>query len=1120
MSENHKSFVGKRTASSTNETTALIKPYPYELLRMYRHRAKLTQQEFAQLVGVSGGRVVRLWESGQSLPKPERLRTIIQSLLEHAILVEGQEYQEACQLWESVKGMFDNQPERLVTYPIFDASWFQILLTEYQHNQSTKAKKKLYNATAITPSPQPDRSSREIIIADGYDSTRPNTAYTNETAPAKNLELSNASVADGLSQPNNSNPANNLSVSLPNNFFYNCRQLQFPFMFETNRIVGRETDLKLLQDLLVSEEIRLVSLLGIGGIGKTRLAVALAQQMANYFSGGIYFVDLAPVREASQVINAIAQIFELKEAPTNKPAIQALQEYLYLKGCSGAPFLLILDNFEQVTQASPVLNHLLVATPVIKLLVTSRQRLSLYNEYCYWVQSLALPPLALFIAPEATPASADSNLLLQSNLPVPGKNQLSLLSESEYAAIKLFVQRVRQSQPQILLVKPNEQMLYAIAQICIKLEGIPLAIELVAGWFHLFSPQELLNRLTQSFELLRFESVVVDRPERHKTLYQTIDWSYQLLTGDEQKLFRYTGLFRGGCTLEALTAIVQAQDTDDYGDSYQCHSQETGLANIDMDIRKGLVNLADKCLITTILFTDKAQVTAASATRFNDDDSTSTRYQMLETIANFAYEQLEKNDELQQLQARFILYYTKLTDKARSLLRSKKQSVGLALFHSEYTNIRVALGWLLETETKSFDTCEWLEKSLKITYNLLNYWIISGQCSEGRYWLDVTLTNARRFPDLLNKLDYADTVRASGILAMYYQADLSFAEEQFMASMRIYQALDHTSGIIDSLNSLAYLATQQTNFTKAVDLYNESLRLSRNGNRNGNESDFQTSSLLANLAQLYYLMGDYTKSTACYEESLVISEQLGDTIGCVNACLMVATLHMEEGAYDKAYSLFEKALILDSQLPENPNLASILNNYGRLYHVQGIYTQAQTKYEEALKITTQRGNLRASANTLNNLGLLSYAQGNLEESMTHLKAGLDIRQKTEDKFGITYSLVGFMAIYCSRKQPLLVLVLAGAVHRLRYILGINRLERAYEDFWEKNLTEAKRLLTEQFFQSSENRQKIETETQLETFSEREYNEAWEVGQNLVGKHLYKLTAMLTTDTLSWEAITV
>ncbi|MGH7600481.1 MAG: ATP-binding protein, partial [bacterium] len=388
-------------------------------------------------------------------------------------------------------------------------------------------------------------------------------------------------------------------------------------------LVGREHVIEAVRQLLLKPQARLVTLTGPGGIGKTSLSLQIATSLLDEFAHGVFFVGLAAISDAELVLPTIAQTLGLREN-RSKPLRENVIEYLRDKH-----LLLVLDNFEQVVTAASVVADLLAACARLKILATSRIVLHLKGEREYPVGPLRAPD------PQAT---------------------ISKDSFSQYAAVELFIQRA-------LAVKPdfevNNDNAPAIAEICFRLEGMPLAIELAAARLKLFSPQALLARLGSRLEILR--GGPRDMPARHQTLRQAIAWSYDLLSPEEQKFFQRLAVFVGGCSFDAAEAI--------------CHAEESEFDTLD-----GLTALIDKSLLRQV-----------------ETKEGEPRVVMFETIREFALESLQASDDWQATRQRHADFFLALAEKAEPELTGAKQGLWLNILEREHDNFRAVFSWIEET---------------------------------------------------------------------------------------------------------------------------------------------------------------------------------------------------------------------------------------------------------------------------------------------------------------------------------------------------------------------------------------------------------------------------------------
>jgi predicted ATPase/class 3 adenylate cyclase len=390
-------------------------------------------------------------------------------------------------------------------------------------------------------------------------------------------------------------------------------------------LIGREQEVTAVQTLLQREDVRLVTLTGPGGSGKTRLGLQVAAELCDPFHDGVYFVNLAPLSDPAFVLPTIAQTLGLHEV-AGQPLLDHLKEELQRK-----QLLLLLDNFEQVVRAAPQLADLLAVCCQLKLLVTSREVLHMRAEREFVVPPLALPDLSHLLAPTEL---------------------------ARYAAVRLFIERAQAMKPDFQLTPANA---HAIAEICVHLDGLALAIELAAARIKLLPPQALLARL--GHRLLVLTSGAQDAPARQQTLRNTIAWSYQLLDAQEQRLFRRLSIFVGGCTLQALEAVCSAPD----------ESKGAG------GVLDAVASLIDKSLVQQ-----------------TEQEGEEPRLVMLETIREYGVEALEASGEAEVTRGAHAAYYLALAEQAKSELGGPEQIMWAERLEREDDNLRAARQWLLE----------------------------------------------------------------------------------------------------------------------------------------------------------------------------------------------------------------------------------------------------------------------------------------------------------------------------------------------------------------------------------------------------------------------------------------
>ena len=423
--------------------------------------------------------------------------------------------------------------------------------------------------------------------------------------------------------------------------------------------IGREKEVDAVHHLFLREDVRLVTLTGPGGVGKTRMALHVAEQLRAHFADGVWFVSLAPISDPDLVIPTIAQTLGLWEAG-ERSLLEQLQVFLRER-----QVLLLLDNFEQVVRAAMHVANLLTICSHLKVLVTSREVLHVRAEREFPVPTLSLPD------PKRLP---------------------DLVALSQYEAVALFIQRAQAARPEFQVTNANAPV---VAEICVRLDGLPLAIELAATRIKLLPLQALLTRLGQRLQLLT--SSARDVPAHQQTLRNTIQWSYDLLDAQEQQLFCRLSVFVSGCTLEAVEAISAAP------------------GNVTLPVLDGVVSLIDKNLL---------QQTA--------QEGEEIRLLMLETIREYGWEALAERQEREAIQAAHAAYYLALAEEAERALGGPQHLLWLDRLGREYDNLRAALHWLRLQGSRVEGGGEAAEQALRLETALSWFWIMRGYQNDGR----------------------------------------------------------------------------------------------------------------------------------------------------------------------------------------------------------------------------------------------------------------------------------------------------------------------------------------------------------------------------------------------------
>jgi predicted ATPase len=634
-------------------------------------------------------------------------------------------------------------------------------------------------------------------------------------------------------------------------------------------LVGRERELKEVCDLLREEGVRLLTLTGPGGIGKTRLGLQVAAELLDEFEDGVFFVALAPITDPSLVASAIAEQLGVMEA-----GVQPLEEGL--KGhLRGKELMLLLDNFEQVLDAAPLVGELLSVCPKLKVLATSRSVLRVYGEQEYLV-----PPL---------------------ELPRPGR--LPPIDRlSQYEAVRLFIERAKAARPDFSVTNENAP---AVAEICVRLDGLPLAIELAAARIKLLTPRAMLERLGSRLKLLGGGSR--DLPERQRTLKGTIEWSHALLEESEQVLFARLAVFSGGRTLEAIEAVCDAK------------------VDLPVDALEGVSSLLDKSLL-----------------RQEEGPEGEARFVMLETIHEYARERLEASGEAEETWRLHAEYFLGLAEEAEPELSEADQLACLERLEAEHDNMRAALTWSLEKGS---------ETALRLAGALARFWEMRAHFLEGSAWLEAALRQSDRVDAAATDVAMRAKLLSEAGTFAFFRTDFEHAIVLHGEALKLYRELGDDSGVAFALLCLGAQHMEKGDPERAVPFLEEALALSH---RIGDKRNI--ASTLHNLAEVERQRGNYERAKTLGMQSIALSREMEDKWDLAVVVGWLGLLAVWSGEdYDLAERSLEEALALDRELGNWAYGAYCLESFAGLAGARAQGTRAAQLWGAAEALRTNIG---------------------------------------------------------------------------------------------------------------------------------------------------------------------
>jgi predicted ATPase/class 3 adenylate cyclase len=744
---------------------------------------------------------------------------------------------------------------------------------------------------------------------------------------------------------------------------------------QLTRFIGREREMAEVKRLL--GEAALLTLTGSGGCGKTRLALQVAADLLEEYPDGVWLVELAALADPALVPQTVASALGVREEP-GRPLLETLVQALKPK-----ELLLVLDNCEHLLSAcAQMADVVLRSCPRLRMLASSREGLGIAGEQTYRVPSLSLPKPGTMVNGQWLMGDGEGSNRRPSTI----SHQPSTILQFE--AVQLFADRARLSQSSFAITASNAP---AVARICQRLDGIPLALELAAARVKVLPLEKLNERLDDMFRLLTGGSRTA--LPRQQTLRALIDWSYHLLTEAEQALLRHLSVFAGGWTLEAAEAVCSDEE-----DRRQKAEGSPGPWNAGSSIDAPPRLPSAFCLLPSDVLDLLTSLVEKSLVLYEEQGGEG-RYRLLETVRQYARDRLLEGGEAAAVRDRHLACFLRMAEEVEPHLAGPDQARWFDQLEADHDNMRAALRWSAESMG--------LDQALRLAGTLARFWDVRGHLTEGRQWLTQILgavETAASGGASPAPLIVAKALTSAGGLA-YRQGDDATARSCFERALCLRREVGDTHGIALSFLNLANVEQQQGNYETAAALFDESLGMLREaGDTTG------VANCLNNLANVAQERGDYARARSLHAESLALKRQLGDPTNIASSLNNLGNVAASQEEYGEAQALLEESLAISREIGDRPAIARSLNNLGLVLKAGGDSERAVSLFEESLALRRALGDKGGTVTCLANLGEVAIVRREYGVSHSRYREGLELAATLGEKRRIGACLQGLAAL--------------------------------------------------------------------------------------------------------------